>query len=477
MSTLKLDLVSGGKPDYTLLATCAGDGSTGGGLFAFDGATLQVIDRVSSAGLRVAGDRIIRLLRAPISTGGGEFVFYDARGVRQYFRLDELSDGHFFAWDGGHIVLASTGTNSVLWVSLSGAVDRVWRIPGDGDSCHLNEVVLHDNRLFVCVFGQYGDYRGYKGRERSGDGYVFDLETGEKVVRGLCAPHSPRYFDGAWAVCNSMRNEFVQFESDGLTPKRTALLDGFTRGVAVSDGYIFVGESDRRASANGGKAGSIAVLSRSTFEKVARIPLPFEEISDLTLVPSELVEGTRAGFRTNPLRVHEQDQLFLFHQLGLEPKRIWATSDPLPPEQCRASVSAAIPNSFELGKLALIDCTVQNLGECFYSTGISNPVSLSYKWLRTEQSPPMDHQEGRRTALPCVLPPQGKLDLRMEVMPPPIPGEFRFIVTLVQDGVCWFDEIDPANACSAVVVVRERQHTQTPDSSAHPPAYLAPRKN
>ena len=477
MSTPKLNLVYGGNPDYTLLASCAGDEDTGGGLCAFDGHTLQVIDRVSSAGLRVEGDRIIRLLRTPISTGGGEFVVYDARGVRQYFRVDELSDGHYFVCNGDHIVVASTGTNSILWISMSGAVDRVWRIPGDDDSCHLNEVVLHENRLFVCVFGDYGDYRGYKGRERSGDGYVFDLETGDKVVRGLCAPHSPRHFDGAWAVCSSMRNEFIQFASDGATPERTALLEGFTRGVAVSDDYIFVGESARRSDRGRVQCGSIAVLSRTTLETVSRIRLPFQEVSELALAPRELVEGTRIGFRTNLLRIHEQDQLFLFHQLGLEPKRIWATSDPLPPEQCRAGVSAAIPDSFELGKLTLVDCTIQNLGECFYSPGISNPVSLSYKWQRTKRSPMMEHQEGLRTGLPCVLPPHGKLNLRMEVMPPPLPGEYLFIVTLVQDGVRWFDEIDPANACSAVVVVREPQQTQAPDSSTDAPAYLAPRKN
>ncbi len=477
MSTPKLNLVSGGKPDYTLLATCAGDEDTGGGLCAFDGDTLQVIDRVSSAGLRVEGDRIIRLIRTPISTGGGEFVVYDARGVRQYFRVDELSDGHYFAWDGDHIVVASTGTNSILWISMSGAVDRVWRVPGDDDSCHLNEVVLHDNRLFVCVFGDYGDYRGYKGRERSGDGYVFDLETGEKVVRGLCAPHSPRYFDGSWAACSSMRNEFIQFASDGVTPKRTVLLEGFTRGVAVSDDYIFIGESARRSDRGRVQGGSIAVLSRATFETVSRIQLPFQEISELALAPRELVEGTRTGFRTNLLRVKEKDQLYLFHALGIEPQRLWATSDPLRPSQCRVRVRAEIPDSLEVAKLTLINCAIENLSHSFYCTASSYAVSLSYKWQRTERSPRMEHQEGLRTGLPCVLPPHGKLNLRMEVMPPPVPGEYRFIVTLVQDGVCWFDEIDPANACSAVVVVRERQQTQTPDASAHSPAYLAPRKN
>ncbi len=455
--SLHRSIQAGGRSGYLLLATCSGDEDTGGGLCVFDGQTVEVIDRVSSAGLRVAGDRMIRLLRTPLATGGGEFLVYDARGVRQYLRVDELSDGHYFAWDGRNIVAASTGSNSILWIAPSGEVERVWRAPGEDDSWHLNEVVLHEGRLYACAFGKYANYRGYKGNERNGHGHVFDLETGTRVAEGLCAPHSPRFFDGCWSVCDSAMCSVIQFERGGRAPRRTTQLNGFTRGMAVNDEYVFVGESAPRSDRGLVQGGSIAILSRESFEFVARVQLPFQEVFDLELAPAELVGGTRIGFRTNPLRVREQDQIFLFHQLGIEPQRLWATSDPLPPEHCRVSVDAAIPEAFEARRLTLIDCSVENRSERFYFPSASNPVWISYKWQLTERSTAMSHQEGLRTPLPCVLPPGVSVKVRMEVLPPPVAGEFRLTVTLVQDGVCWFDEIDPANGCSACVTVHAPQ--------------------
>ncbi len=443
-----------GRPGHFLLATCAGDEDTGGGLCAFDGRELETIDRLSSAGLKAEHGRVVRMLRATLSAGGGEFLVYDARGVRQYFRVDEMSDGHFLAWDGRHIIAASTGTNSILWINLAGEVERIWRMPGEDDSCHMNEVVLHEGRLYACVFGRYANYRGYKGHERSGHGHVFDLETGERVADGLCAPHSPRFLDGHWWVCNSMMGEVIEFETDGRTAKRIVKLDGFTRGMVASDDYIFVGESARRSDRGKVVGGSIAVVSRESFELVARVPLPFQEVSELAIAPAEMVGGLRKGFRTNLLRVGEQDQLFLFRSAGIEPKRLWAHGEPLEPEECRAEVHASYPEAFEAGKLTLVPCRVTNRSESFYFSALSHPVYVSYKWTLTERSPFIEHQEGLRTAIPHVLAPAESFDCRIEVLPPPVAGEFVLTVTLVQDGVCWFDEIDAMNGFRKTVIVR-----------------------
>lgn len=464
-----------GRTDWVLLVTCAGDEDTGGGLCVFDGKKLDTIDRLSSAGLRVEGGRIIRMLRAALSTGGGEFLVYDARGVRQYFRVDELSDGHFFAWDGRHIIAASTGTNSVLWINLAGEVERVWRMPGEDDSCHLNEIVLHAGNLYACAFGTYANYRGYKGHERSGHGHVSNLKTGERVAEGLCEPHSPRVIGGHWWVCNSMMSEVIEFEDDGRTAKRVIKLNCFTRGLAASDDYVFVGESARRSDRGRVTGGSVAVVSRHTYETVARLPLPFQEISEIALAPEELIEGLRRGFRTNLLRVREQDQLALFRSVGIEPHRLWAVADPLSPDQCRVEVEASPPERFEAGKLTLVACTIRNRSESFYASALFYPVSISYKWQPTEHSPAIDHQEGLRTAIPKTLCPGESCECRIEILPPPVPGEFLLTITLVQEGVCWFDEIEPLNGWSAIVEVTEPDAAglatgSTPDSTRSSPA-------
>ena len=345
--SISLDSVEG----FVLLASCAGDEDTGGGLCAFDGRNEETIDRVSSSGLCVTQDKIYRLLRTPLMTGGGEMLTYDSCGVKSYLRIDELSDGHYIAWDGGHVVVTSTGTNSLLWVTPGGEVARVWRAPGEDDSWHMNDLTLHEGRLYVCAFGNYGDYRGYKGFERHGHGNVFDFETGRKVATGLCAPHSPRFFDGHWWVCDSMNGALAQFDEAGRI-RRTVALVGFTRGVAVSDRYIFVGEVSRRAHQGRVQMASIAILDRDSFDLVDRVNVPCQEISDLALAPARLVAGTRTGFRTNLMRTSEQDQLSLFRDLGINPQCIWGISDPLTPEQCRIRIEGSVPSEAPSGQAA-----------------------------------------------------------------------------------------------------------------------------
>jgi len=438
---------------YAVVISCAGDGDTGGGLCIFDGNRIETVDRVSTAGLCLADDRFFRLLRTPLCTGSGEMLVYDQRGVKQYLRIDELSDSHTLTWDGRHLVVASTGTNSLLWISLDGEVVRRWRAPGEDDSWHLNDLTMHEGRLIACAFGKYPGYRGYKGYERDGHGFIFDVESGQTLVRGLCGPHHPRYFDGYWSVCDSMNSCVVQLSPDSDTEKRRLQLESFTRGFAVSDQYLYVGESVQRAETGLTATASLAIIRRADWNVVDRIALPFREVADIAIVSLQMANGLRAGFRTNPLRVAEQDQLWMFEQVGIEPVRLWAVSEPLQPRQYRVKVEAAIPESLIAAKLTLVDCTITNLGDAFLCSALPYPVYISFKWSVTPSSPPLEHFEGIRTSLPATLPPGGKLSCKIEVLAPDVEGELMLTITLVQELVAWFDEVYPTSGCSEVVVI------------------------
>jgi hypothetical protein len=63
--------------------------------------------------------------------------------------------------------------------------------------------------------------------------------------------------------------------------------------------------------------------------------------------------------------------------------------------------------------------------------------------------------EGLRTALPATVPPAGGLQCRIEVLAPDVEGELMLTITLLQESVRWFDEVDPANACSKIVEIRK----------------------
>ena len=450
MVQLKFNTLS--TTDGVLLISGAGDGDTGGGMCALDGEHSELIDRVSTAGITIFESRLARLLRTPLNTGGGEILIYDDRGVSHYLRIDELCDPHYMAWDGEHLIVSSTGTNSLLWITLGGEVVRRWRAPGEDDSWHLNEVCLVGDRLYACAFGRFAQYRGYKDHLLRGDGMVFDVASGRSVVEGLCAPHSPRYFDGGWTVCDSLRNSVVQVDAEGRR-KQEAKLRSFTRGLAVTDEYLVVGESVARGADDGPATGSVAILRRSDFSFVTRFEVPFREVSEIVVAPRALVDAAKAGFRTNPLRVSESDQLQMFRDVGIEPKRLWAVSERLNPDQCKVRIDAKFPTSFMTGRPALVECTVQNLSDAFLCSELPYPVHLSYRWKSTVDRTAVATDDGIRTRLPCMLPPGATIDFRMDVQAPDAEGEFEILITLVQEHVAWFDNVDPSNACCAKVKV------------------------
>ena len=76
-----------------------------------------------------------------------------------------------------------------------------------------------------------------------GRGIVFDLGTGEDLVTGLECPHDPRPVDGLRFVCNSGRREFLAVDDETGRIVRRLELDGWTRGMEVTDDRIYVGEA------------------------------------------------------------------------------------------------------------------------------------------------------------------------------------------------------------------------------------------
>lgn len=425
-----------------MLISGFGDRDTGGGLFAFDGATVQRIDSISSTGLAFNGKHLVRALRGTGPNSPGELVTYDARGVQSYWRIDELRDAHDVIWDGARLVAVSAESNSVLWLSPSGTVERVWIAPGAGDAWHLNGLLVHAGSLLVSAFGKYRRHREWLERMRAGDGILFDPETGQDRVTGLCAPHSPKYIDGHIVICSSADDLLVQFEEQGGRLVRQQTLNGWTRGLAYSDDFIFVGESAARQSDSG--LASIAILSRQNWSILGRAYVPCREIYDLLLVPPAFVESARIGFRTNSSRVAEQDQLYMFQQLGIQPTRLWASGDPLKPSDCRVALEADIPASLQAGRLQDIGIKITNLADKFLVSAPPHPVFLSYKWFDSQgrQQP-----EGQRTALPGSLPPRHSASGIVSVRVPETVGRSRLRVTLVQEGVAWFDDIADGNCC------------------------------
>jgi acetolactate synthase I/II/III large subunit len=432
-----------GKNEQVLLISCLGE-QTGGGLFAYDGKTVEQLDTLSTTGLALAAGRLGRLLWSSGESGSvGELLIYDEAGIERYLRIDSLREPHDLAWDGQAFLAVSTLSNSVLWLSASGEVTRTWQAEGDGDAWHLNSLFPVDGTVVAAAFGRFSKHRDWSDGRAAGAGIVFDLLTGADILSGLSCPHDPRLVDGSWLVCNSGEQELVIADASSGGVTHRVELSGWTRGLAVDRELIYAGESANRATPVPGELASVAVIDRRTWSVVDRLPLPCQEVFDVIQVPAALARGVRQGFRTNPLRTAEQDQHALFQEIGVRPARLWAVGEPLPASACRVRITAKVPEQLEAGTVHECECVVANVGDAILVSAPPNPVHISYRWIGPEQM-----IEGLRSILPAALPPGAEQTCRFSLRAPEDRGDYRLTITPVQEQVAWFDDLDERNAWS-----------------------------
>ena len=287
---MKLTLTQDGQP-VNLIASCLGDGDTGGGLLYHDGQTWINIDDVSTTGLCVRGNELVRMLWAPSQVASGTSILhYSQTGAVRALTVESLTDPHDVLWDGEQYVAVSSLQDSVLWITTEGIVSRRFQ-PASGEDCwHLNSLVLNNGVLYATAFGRFDQPRGWAGHQLEGTGILFRLDTGEDVLTGLCCPHTPRIESNRWIVCNSASSELVSLAASGELINRVQLQD-WVRGVAVTDNYLLVGESVNRQLTDDLRGASVAVLDRKTWTVLGRISLPYREVYDLVLVSPKLLNG------------------------------------------------------------------------------------------------------------------------------------------------------------------------------------------
>jgi len=100
-----------------------------------------------------------------------------------------------------------------------------------------------------------------------------------------------------------------------------------------------------------------------------------------------------------------------------------------------------------------LECTVENLGTAELVTAPPNPVHLAYRWLHGTTVVPVAAANEPRFALPRPLPPRESLACSLRVRTPSVEGEYILCLTLVQEDVAWFDDVDAASACRQIVRV------------------------
>jgi uncharacterized protein (TIGR03032 family) len=120
------------------------------------------------------------------------------------------------------------------------------------DRCHLNGLAIRDGKpSHVTVLGETNTADGWRENKANG-GCVLDVSSGERVVRGLCMPHSPRmYRDRLWVLDSGTGRLLVVDQSNGKT-ETVAELPGYARGLCFHGSYAFVGLSRIRETSTFG---------------------------------------------------------------------------------------------------------------------------------------------------------------------------------------------------------------------------------
>jgi uncharacterized protein (TIGR03032 family) len=212
-------------------------------------------------GLAVEGDRLA------IATHREVIVFANARGIAQQYpahpgRYDSMfvprtahftgyCDLHDMALDGPRVIAVNTRFSCLCVIDGFFNFTPFWRPPfvtdfADDDRCHLNGMAFHDRRAsFATALGHTNTPYGWRKGMADG-GIVMEVPSGRIVASGLSMPHSPRVIDGNLYVLEGGRGHVLQIDPATGTKHIVAALPGFTHGLAVYGGVLFVGLSKLR---------------------------------------------------------------------------------------------------------------------------------------------------------------------------------------------------------------------------------------
>jgi hypothetical protein len=422
-----------------------------GGMFVLEDGRFSVIDALPTGALASRGDAFYRLTHTRTSQGA-ELLEYDATGISHYHRIDTIGGPHdLLCVSDERLLCAASQTNEIFQIAGDGTARSVWSAGAPPDAWHLNCMTLHEGRLYATAFGAFATAAGWAaGCERTG--FLFEVATGERILQGLTKPHTPRYVDGAWTICDSGTQAFVRFEPDGRTQR--VELGGFVRGTLVRGDVIYVGVGLPRAAWTDERHGFVAVLDRATLAILDEISLMTDSIYDIVSVSDTTLAALRTGFRFGSARESIFGQLAMFEQVGVTPTRFWAISDKLPVEDVRARIVMDFPERVAPGSITTTACRVTNLGASILTHSPPNPIFLCYRWFDADLAL-VGEGTWIHTPLYRALPPREERVIEASVQAPDRPGTFTLRMTLLQANVWWFDDVDPANAAVFSVRVEE----------------------
>jgi uncharacterized protein (TIGR03032 family) len=161
---------------------------------------------------------------------------------------------HDMVLDGPGAVFANTNFSCLARADGFSSFVPLWRPPFISalmpeDRCHLNSFATEGTRVrYATAFAASDQRAGYR-ELPANSGVIIDVEANAVVATGLFKPHSVRMFDNRLYVLNSGSGEVLRVDVTARGSETLATLPGFTRGLRMHNGVLFVGLSTLRATA------------------------------------------------------------------------------------------------------------------------------------------------------------------------------------------------------------------------------------
>lgn len=236
--------------DSKLLVSSPVSGPDEGGLFLLDFKqnTLKKLYTGGCMGMAWLKDRLF------VATNQNQLLCMNSRYQITAKQDCGKLDLHGVAKYNDHVVLVVETENNAIGCYEADTLKRIGEIrlnPATRDVHHMNDIWLEGSLLYVSMFSPYGKWHKQP-MNVTGAIIVVDLSkfnpyvplvinpANHVAVKNLYMPHSVIIYKNRLSYCNSMSFQTMI----GGSP--TVQLSGFTRGLALTDELVFIGQSRMR---------------------------------------------------------------------------------------------------------------------------------------------------------------------------------------------------------------------------------------
>lgn len=213
-------------------------------------------------------------------------------------------DIHDLMWGDDGLYAVNTLFSCIAKIGEDYSFTPYWKPPfiteiTPEDRCHLNGMAMVNGKpKFATAFCQGNTARSWRDVVTT-DGILMDMESNEVIVPNIPMPHSPRIFNNELFLLLSATGEFVKIQINEGKYDVICNLNGFVRGMAHIEDYVFIAISKLRE--NSSTFAKLDIAGKSKNAKIMIVHLPtgsvqgeityhtsVDEIYDIQILPNKI---------------------------------------------------------------------------------------------------------------------------------------------------------------------------------------------